>query len=128
MTGRDASSGAMTGATGDLTPDQIQDDLVTGERREIEDSITQAAVTESQAAMAPAQSGATGVPGSQADDEGPTELGTRDAGYGSEHGLAPNDPAYRMERRPPSVLADERGPQSDTRIGGDETSGEEERF
>ena len=40
MTGRDAqnagSSGGMTGATGDLTPDEIPDDLVPGERREIE--------------------------------------------------------------------------------------------
>jgi hypothetical protein len=127
MTERDSSSGGLTGATGDLTPDAIPDELVTGERREIEDPERQAAVTQAQAHAAPAQEGDTGVPGAVADDQGPTELGTRDAGYGSEHGLSPTDPAYRMERRPTTV-SDSPTPQTEPRIGGDDASDEEERF
>lgn len=49
MTERDASGGGMSGATGDLTPDQIQDDLIPAERREIEDSAHKAQVTRAQA-------------------------------------------------------------------------------
>ena len=128
MTERTGSGGGMTGATGDLTPDENPEELVTGERREIEDPTAQAAVTQAQAHDAPAQAGSSGSPGSTADDEGPTELGTHDAGYGSEHGLAPNDPAYRMEQREPTTPAGGPKPQSGTRIGGDEASEEEERF
>ena len=75
MTERTGSGGGMTGATGDLTPDQNPEELVTGERREIEDPTAQAAVTQAQAHDAPAQAGSSGSPGSTADDEGPTELG-----------------------------------------------------
>jgi len=46
---RAGSAGGMTGATGDLTPDEVPDELVPGERREIEDATGQAAVTEAQA-------------------------------------------------------------------------------
>ncbi|HEX5039720.1 MAG TPA: hypothetical protein VFW95_06275 [Candidatus Limnocylindria bacterium] len=87
MTERTGSGGGMTGATGDLTPDENPDELVTGERREIEGPTGQAAVTHLQAGDPP-------------EDEGPTDLGTRE---GPE-------------------------PQSDTRIGGDEASEGEERF
>ena len=55
MTQRDASGshGGMTGATGDLTPDEIPDDLIPGERREIEDSANLARVTRAQAGSPP---------------------------------------------------------------------------
>ena len=49
MTGRDHSSGGMTGATGDLTPDDIQRDFEPGEWREASDAAHQAEVTRSQA-------------------------------------------------------------------------------
>ena len=47
-THRDASSGGLTGATGDLTPDTIQADFDPGERREVEDPEQQASVTQAQ--------------------------------------------------------------------------------
>ncbi len=47
----------MTGATGDLTPDEIQRDLVTGERREVSDPERQADVTQAQAARADVTTG-----------------------------------------------------------------------
>ena len=49
MTGKDHSSGGMTGATGDLTPDDIQRDFEPGEWREASDAKHQAEVTRSQA-------------------------------------------------------------------------------
>ena len=49
MTERNHSSGGMTGATGDLTPDDIQRDFEPGEWREASDATHQAEVTRSQA-------------------------------------------------------------------------------
>ena len=89
MTERDASAGGMTGATGDLTPDDVPEDLVTGERREIEDPADQGAVTLTQA-------------GSPRVDE--------------------SSPSAAEE------TSDEPRPQSEPQAGGDEVSGEDERF
>ena len=55
MTERDASGGGLTGATGDLTPDSIQDDFDPGERREASDPAHQGEVTKVQATHAPSQ-------------------------------------------------------------------------
>ena len=49
MTGKDHSSGGMTGATGDLTPDDIQRDFEPGEWREASDAKHHGEVTRSQA-------------------------------------------------------------------------------
>ena len=126
MTVRGSSSGGMTGATGDLTPDTVQSDFEPGERREVSDSAHQGDVTQAQAARAPAQSGVAGSPGDDRPDNGPTELATRESGYGSEHGLSPDDPAYRMERRPrPKPELDPARGQLD---GGDERTDHEEHF
>jgi hypothetical protein len=121
----------MTGATGDLTPDEAHEAFVPGERREIEDPDARAHVTAQQAASAPAQQGEVGDPaGQRVESGGPTELAQRESGYGSEHGLSPEDPAYRMETHPPAPAqptgheADRREP----RLGGDERSEAEERF
>ncbi|HUF06273.1 MAG TPA: hypothetical protein VMP86_02665 [Candidatus Binatia bacterium] len=57
MNERDSSGGALTGATGDLTRDEIQRDLVTGERREVSDPERQADVTQAQTARADATTG-----------------------------------------------------------------------
>ena len=126
MTDRGSSSGGMTGATGDLTPDDIQRDFVPGEFREVSDPVHQADVTQAQAARAPAQSGDLGFPGEDRPADGPTELAARESGYGSEHGLSPEDPAYRMERRPrPKVEPD---PARGQRDGGDERTDHEDHF
>jgi hypothetical protein len=124
----DPGGGGLTGATGDLTPDESEGAFVPGERREVEDRDTRATVTFRQAASAPAQNGDIGDPAGEQVDRGPTELAERESGYGSVHGLAPDDPAYRMEVNPPAA-PEERGVQAaEPRIGGDRRSDHEERF
>ena len=116
----------MTGATGDLTPDDRQRDFEPGELREVADPQHQADVTRSQGARAPAQSGEVGDPGGELEEGGPTNMATRQSGYGSEHGLSPDDPAYRMESRPAEEAPEP--PDRDTRIGGDDMTKGEDRF
>jgi hypothetical protein len=126
----DPGGGGLTGATGDLTPEDTDEAFVPGERREIEDAEARARVTTEQAAAAPAQQGETGDPAGQHVEGGPTNMAERESGYGSEHGLSPDDPAYRMETHPPAPPrptgreTDRREP----RLGGDERSEGEERF
>jgi hypothetical protein len=81
MTGKDHSSGGMTGATGDLTPDDIQRDFEPGEWREASDAAHQAEVTRSQAS------------------------------HGHEHSRSPedaDDPAAGAEGGEPRIGGDER--------------------
>lgn len=121
MTGRNQSGrGGMTGATGDLTPDEGDHPFVPAELREISDPEHQAEVTAAQGRHAPGQHGRPGaVP--EAGGEG---AAPRDAGYGSEHGLSSADPAYRMESRPEPTHERRRGDPGDT----DEHSDREEHF
>jgi hypothetical protein len=130
MTDRTDSGGALTGATGDLTPDDTDRAFVPGERREMEDAGSRGDVTDRQGAGAPAQHGELGDPAGEDVDGGPTEMAQRESGYGSEHGLAPNDPAYRMEIHPAGHpdASDKRAPRAQPRIGGDESTDHEERF
>jgi hypothetical protein len=116
----------MTGATGDLAPDETDQAFDPGERREVEDPVHRADMTEAQARQAPAQRGDVGEP-ERLPEGDPTNLATRDDGYGSQHGLSPDDPAYRMESHP-SPASDAETPRDRTRIGGDEVSEGEERF
>lgn len=116
----------MTGATGDLTPDEIQRDFEPGEWREASDPTHHADVTRAQAAAAPAQRGETGDPGGELEVGGPTNMATRESGYGSEHGLSPDDPAYRMEARPESSGG--KPGAGAPRIGGDELGNREEHL
>jgi hypothetical protein len=126
MTNRGSSSGGLTGATGDLTPDTIQSDFEPGELREVSNPAHQADVTQAQAARAPAQTGNVGSPDDDRREGGPTELATRESGYGADHGLSPEDPAYRMERRPRPKA--EQDPGRATRDGGDQRTDHEEHF
>ena len=120
--------GGMTGATGDLTPDDTDRAFDPAERREVEDAAHHADMTQSQARGAPAQQGDVGDP-ERLPTGDPTNLATRDDGYGSRHGLSPDDPAYRMESHPSPTPPPERGTGSQgTRIGGDEVSEGEERL
>jgi hypothetical protein len=130
MTDRTDPGGALTGATGDLTPDDTDQAFVPGERREIEDAGSRAEVTYRQGVGAPAQHGEIGDPAGQDAEGGPTEMAQRESGYGSEHGLAPNDPAYRMESHPPAGPEDssDQRPPSRPRLGGDEVREGEEHF
>lgn len=94
--------GAMTGASGDLTPPEGDEPLVTGERRVIEDDQQQVAMTSAMHREAEMHRARQDQPG-EAEASAPNQ---RDGGYGSEHGLSRDDPAYDMDeasgrRRPP---------------------------
>ncbi len=60
MNERNPSSGAMTGATGTLTPDDLPEPFIPAERREVSDAETQAAVTGAQGRRGPIQAGEIG--------------------------------------------------------------------
>jgi hypothetical protein len=133
VSGRESGGGGLTGATGNLTPDDTDAAFEPGERREFGDPAVQAEMTTAQGARADAQRGHIGHP----EDEpvgGPTNLADRDMGYGSQHGLDPDDPAYRMESHPGAGGADVAGKPSgrqaegQTRIGGDELRDDEPHF
>ena len=119
--------GGMTGATGDLTPDDTDRAFDPGERREVEDPAHHADLTRAQGASAPSQQGEIGHP-ERLPEGDPTNMATRDDGYGSEHGLSPEDPAYRMELHDSPTPPTERDRTRETRIGGDDLSEGEERF
>ncbi|MCV0403605.1 MAG: hypothetical protein K5924_07815 [Chloroflexi bacterium] len=128
MDRRNSGGGGMTGATGDLTPDASTRAFEPGELKEVAGPESQADVTVDQASRAPAQAGDIGEPGEDRAEGGPTNMATRESGYGSEHGLSPDDPAYEMEG--PTRPASEPEPSSrpETRIGGDDVTEGEEHF
>jgi hypothetical protein len=119
----------MTGATGDLTPDDEDEAFVPAERREISDPERQGDVTAAHGRGAPAQQGDIGSPGESHDGGG----APRDGGTGSGHGLSGADPAYRMQSREHSS-DDERhrrhleGEQGRSEGDGDEFGEDEEHF
>lgn len=128
----DPGGGGLTGATGDLTPDGSDEPFVPAERREQAGTLEQGSVTFRQGAGAAAQQGEIGEPGTAGD---PARALNRESGYGSQHGLSPNDPAYRMEVHPPGGRAtepDDDGPPeraaTPPRAGVDEIADHEERF
>jgi hypothetical protein len=116
--GGEVGEGGMTGATGELTPESSAEAFIPAERREASDAEHQADVT---AAFHRSGSGLV--------EEGePSSEGA---------GLAPHDPAYRMERHPSASEAEEaeegslprRSPEGEPRLGGDvRRSPEEEHF
>jgi hypothetical protein len=76
MSGRDHSSGGLTGATGDLTPDDIQRDFEPGELREASDAAHQGEVTRTQTSShahephaPPAETSETDRPATEAGEE-----------------------------------------------------------
>ncbi|MGH2429203.1 MAG: hypothetical protein ACRDGV_10055 [Candidatus Limnocylindria bacterium] len=118
----------MTGATGDLTPEEGEA-FVPAETREIADPRRERDVTATRGRNAPAQRGEIGDP-ERLPLGDPTNMATRSAGYGSEHGLAPDDPAYRIERHPSGSESEraEEPPPERSISGGDERQDHEERF
>ena len=66
MTDRiDPGGGGLTGATGNLTPDDADEAFVPGERREIEDPDARARVTTEQATSPPPQHGEPRIGGDE---------------------------------------------------------------
>jgi hypothetical protein len=114
-------SGALTGATGDLTPDDVDEPFVPAEQREIADPKHARDVTASVHRRAAQRQAEPNDAGSLIGEEqiAPND---RDGGYGSARGLAPDDPAYRMEERPETLEAPAPPPQrrgGEPRLGGD---------
>lgn len=99
MTQRDQqqSPAALTGATGDVTPPEADEDFVPGERRAIEDDRQQGAVLSAMHQEADRHRSLRDDPGQQ-DALAPNQ---RDGGYGSEHGLNRDDPLYAMDEASP---------------------------
>jgi hypothetical protein len=87
----DARPAALTGATGDLTPDELDEPLVTAERRAMEDDTHPVAVTGGMHRETERHRADRGTSESGA---GPDHPGG--GGYGTDHGLAGDDPAYAM--------------------------------
>ena len=124
----DSGSGGMTGATGELTSPDPNVEFVPAERREASGMERQADVT-----AAFHRAGTSEDDPNPIEAGGPTELAQREMGYGAPQGLAPNDPAYRMERHPSAsegeAVAGEEGagapkahdpmPDGDPELGGD---------
>ena len=118
----------MTGATGSLTPDDPDDEFIPAETREMGDAaaardVTAAAHRRREARNAERED----EPGRLRELEDRTAPNDRDGGYGSESGLAGDDPAYREETHLPPTSRPGTG--GATRIGGDEVrSPKEEHF
>ena len=114
-------TGALTGATGSLTPDDVDEPFVPAEQREIADPRHAREVTASAHRRATQRQAEPNEAGALIDED-QIEPNDRDGGYGSSRGLAPDDPAYRMEERPETVEvtdpAARRGGR-EPRLGGD---------
>ncbi len=123
----------MTGATGSLTPDQADAEFVPAETREISDPATARDLTDAAHRRAAIRrEDEPDEPGRLIERGERTAPNDRDGGYGSEHGLAADDPAYRMEESAGASGQGEpaaRRPVRRPRLGGDELHRpEEEHF
>jgi hypothetical protein len=117
----ETGQGAMTDSTGSLTPDSADEEFVPAETAGINDpgrthDLIRAARRRRQHQSArPDQPGELMAAGT---DMPPND---RDGGYGSQHGLASGDPAYRVEERADERPSPSAGDASDAPdLGGDE--------
>jgi hypothetical protein len=115
----DEDLGALTGATGSLTPDDPDGEFMPAETREVSDPEAARAITAaSHRRREQRTAGAPDEPGGLRAGEEWEAPNDRDGGYGSEHGLAGDDPAYReAEHLPPASAAEEAT--TGTQLGGD---------
>jgi hypothetical protein len=96
----DRKQGGMTGATGNLPPEGADEVFVPAETREISDPTAARRLTAAAHRRAEARHAEVpDDPGRLRELEAETAPNARDGGYGSEKGLAPDDPAYRIEER-----------------------------
>lgn len=99
-----SKEGGLTEATGDLAPDGRDEEFVPAERKELEDpdaarQVTAAAHRRRKARRAAADDD----PGHLIQHDQAIRPNDRDGGYGSEHGLSGDDPAYLEETHMPSA-------------------------
>jgi hypothetical protein len=123
--GETEGAGALTGATGNLTPDDAEDAFVPAETRELTDAAAARDVTAAAHRRREARNAdRTDEPGRLLERGERTAPNDRDGGYGSEAGLAGDDPAYREDAHlPPEQKPAGSGA---TRIGGDEVHSPED--
>lgn len=110
----------MTEATGSLTPDGADEAFVPAETRELTDAraardMTAAAHRRRDTRRA----SGSDDPGSLITRQENTQPNDRDGGYGSEHGLSGDDPAYVEETHLPSNPNRAARARRGTEVGGD---------
>lgn len=94
--------GGMTDATGSLTPEPEEGPFVPAELREMTDPRHASDLTAATyRRREDRRSSNSDEPGSLIEQGDRTAPNDRDGGYGSEHGLARNDPAYNEQARFP---------------------------
>ena len=114
-----ADRGGMTGATGDLTSDNPDEDFVPAETRELNDPAAARQLTATAHRRAESRRNEHAEPGQLLVRGDQTAPNDRDGGYGSAKGLAADDPAYRMEEHA-SPAAERPAGRGETVLGGDE--------
>jgi hypothetical protein len=116
-----ADRGGMTGATGNLTSDNADEDFVPAETRELTDPAAARHLTATAHRRADARRIEGAEPGQLLERGDETAPNDRDGGYGSARGLGADDPAYRLEEHAapaePTPRAREGG---EPVLGGDE--------
>ena len=132
MTERDRTHdfGAMTDASGSLTPEDPDDEFVPAETRELSAPGASRGLTAAAHQRREVRRGESAdEPGSLVPRDEATAPNDRDGGYGSEHGLAANDPAYRVEEHLPEQASRPPAPGGEATMGGDaRRDPEDERF
>lgn len=115
-----AGRGGMTGATGDLTSDNPDEDFVPAETRELSDPAVARQLTAAAHRRAESHRTEHAEPGQLLERGDQTAPNDRDGGYGSAKGLGADDPAYRMEEHVAPAQPAPRPPLDETVLGGDE--------
>ncbi len=115
-----ADRGGMTGATGDLTSDNVDEEFVPAETRELNDPAAARQLTATAHRHAEARRTEHAEPGQLLERGDQTAPNDRDGGYGSAKGLGADDPAYRMEEHGAPAQPKPRPASGDTVLGGDE--------
>ena len=115
-----ADRGGMTGATGNLTSDNADEDFVPAETRELTDPAAARQLTAGAHRRAEARRTEDAEAGQLLESGAETAPNDRDGGYGSARGLAGDDPAYRLEEHTPPATPRPAAPTGDTVLGGDE--------
>jgi hypothetical protein len=115
-----ADRGGLTGATGNLTSDNPDEDFVPAETREMTDPEAARHLTATAHRRAEARRNEGADAGQLLERGDQTAPNDRDGGYGSAKGLGADDPAYRQEEHTAPAEPRPRSAGGDTVLGGDE--------
>jgi hypothetical protein len=115
-----ADRGGLTGATGNLTSDNADEEFIPAETRELTDPSAARQLTAGTHRRAEQRRTEDAEPGQLLERGDQTAPNDRDGGYGSAKGLGADDPAYRLEEHAAPARPRPRRPHGDTVLGGDE--------